>query len=319
MKLKLPIVTASGLHRVIECPGSTTLSHTNILTQETLDGVERHRILEEELRNWIAGKGENPVPEILQSPHQVLHIEAAWVWNVHTGAVRFLGEGIGRAYFTTLPGEVPMTLDLVYKDEAGRVSIVDWKSAGRVPAPEKNWQLAAQAAAVMSHYALNDVKISILYLNNREIISGVLDRAGVEGSRHGIKNTIDRIVEGEESRFKLGPWCTYCGGRPSCPERLSVAQRGIDILRGGASLDVTLVDKWFSIKTAIDELMSAKEELDVLLKLQGGGVTSDGQVVSLRETQSSYLDSTEAKRILQENSLQVPMKSRTTQSLVIKK
>jgi len=319
MKLKLPIVTASGLHRVIECPGSTTLSHTNILTKETLEGVERHRILEESLRGWAAGTHENPVPEILKSPDQILHIEAAWVWNVDTGEVRFLGEGIGRAYFTTAPGEVPMTLDLVYKDEAGRVSIVDWKSAGRVPAPVHNWQLAAQAAVVTSHYGLSDVKISILYLNNREQISGVINLAGIEASRLAIKGTISRICTGEESRFKLGPWCTYCGGRSVCPERLSIAQRGIDILRGEASQSLTLVDQWFAVKTALDELTAAKEELDVLMKLQGGGITSDGQEVFLRTTESQYLDSGEAKRLLQEKGIPVPMKDRTTASLIIKK
>jgi hypothetical protein len=225
------LVTASSLLRAKRCPTSYALPQLRETSEAAEQGNENHAAIEAQLRGH---EKFSPELEACIGGEGISHVEAAFVLDVHTGAVRFVGEGVGRAYGNVdETREIPMTLDLVTERCADRMLIIrDWKSRKRVTPAERNDQVRAQAVAVMGYHHVDQVEAGLTYLDNWEqdmATVDVFERAAILAE---LRETLAKVQAAQPTDpVHLGPWCEYCPAMVSCTGRTAMLRHAAEVVR----------------------------------------------------------------------------------------
>ena len=158
--------------------------------------------------------------------------EMAFAWNYETGAVRVLGEDIGRDYKLE-EGEIAGTADLVGIDcNAARAEVTDYKAGFLDVEPARtNLQLGALAMCVAKVADVSAVLVRIRkitesgeFIDNEHELDA-FDLAGIESElREILKHvrTAQRIVRaGGTPNVVEGEHCRWCPAKLACPAKVS--------------------------------------------------------------------------------------------------
>lgn len=221
--------SGSTMARAIVCPPSHTLPRA----LETTDLAERGDELHGYIRLTIEGHPDplSAVPEEYREDAAKLDIkrelegltvvgtEMAYVLDVSTGKVRFLGSNIGRKYGALSPYEVPCTLDL--EAMVGGVPIAkDWKTGRHQTKAEGSWQMRLQACCLAAKYDADQVMVCLSYICNDWSEPATFDRMEMDGFLEQAKAAIDAIREATHNTpVSVGDHCTFCPSLVYCPAK----------------------------------------------------------------------------------------------------
>lgn len=233
-------LSASGAERVVKCPGSAHLPQI----ASTGEWAERGTTIHEFCRRIVKGldgreemikkapKKDRELLEIINSRDTIIEYgecimcEPAFIIDVRTGDVRFLGENIYRNYGDRSPYEVGVSLDVVWKSVGGELCIDDWKTGMAVALPEDNYQIKLQAYAVMKHFGLDEINAGVTYIDSAgdfNRVAQTLTALDVDFTLEEVKTAIDVALSASADQLHEGSWCKYCPAANSCPAKINFA------------------------------------------------------------------------------------------------
>lgn len=319
------LVTASSLLRAKRCPASYALPQLRETSEAAEQGNENHAAIEAQLRGGVDER--SPELRACLVGEGVSHIEAAFVLDVVTGAVRFIGEAIGRDYGTVdETREIPMTLDLVTLREADGVYVVrDWKSRKRVTPAERNDQVRAQAVAVMGFHHVDQVEAGLTYLDNWEqdmATVDVFERAAILAE---LRETLAKVQAAQPTDpVHLGPWCEYCPAMDACTGRNAALAATAAVLRPDPFLDEQeqakaivsgltpeAAGKLYTDLAALSDMVERAQKLLRDRAKQGPLPLPSGKLLALVESSRTGLDTKKAEALLTAAGIPVPVKTST--------
>lgn len=234
-------LTGSSLERARHCPASHALSAVRQDSAAAARGRGVHGYLELVASGADPGEALAGVADEARAvcekidPAQVPHGEAevAFAYHVRKGTARRTGAK-GRAYGDE-PGEVPGTVDLVMRDDTGRVVVVDWKTtrhtfdhqAARLQlefyalcaAREAGDDRAGCAIAVITddgaiawdRWALDEEDLARVAALVRRVWEWV-QQARAARAEHERTSAAPWVPD-----VSRGAWCTYCPAQIYCP------------------------------------------------------------------------------------------------------
>ena len=208
--------SASATERLLACPQSERLPHTDTRNQWAQLGdarhVKRQRVVE------AGGTPEGLPPDLL--PFDV-RCEVAFAYNVATGEAREITLDGHRKYPVLGPFWLFGTSDVVGTD-SDTVVIVDWKGWERNTRARDNGQL--HTLAVMACAALQKSRaLVVLAYGEGDEITWV-DRAYLEASQlaeHAAK--LRDMYAAASKTLNPGRYCRYCPAFAHCPEQQAAA------------------------------------------------------------------------------------------------
>lgn len=161
--------------------------------------------------------------------------EAAYAWNVDTGAARYLGHHLGREYDTT-PEEFAGAADFASADDHGRIIVVDLKCGhGAVPPPDRNMQIRFLAYAMSLVTGADEATVGLILAPEdaeprwQWAELGPFDLALVGEELRDIARRVrgarDAVTKGQLPSLVVGEHCRYCKGRWTCPAQTAMAKR----------------------------------------------------------------------------------------------
>lgn len=225
--------TGSGLERGIACPPSVALVQAGRTTEASEGGTSNHEKIEVALDK--GGEVPEVVTEMLKGATK-REVEIAFALDVATRTVRLLGRSLQRNYGPLSPTEIALTIDIVIwrPDE---LLVVDWKSRKRVTPASKNWQVKAQALAVLVYYGADELVAGIGYLDNGETDLAPFDCFDVPRLWDDLERAVKAWRQAEQDmqagkalRVHSGSWCEYCPAFSYCPEQTRLALAMVDEL-----------------------------------------------------------------------------------------
>lgn len=197
-------ISASSLSRVDKCPYSASGPRVRVLHADAEKGTEEHAVLE----------AETPEGE---------RAEVAYVWNVLTSKVRFVGIGLARNYGELQDGDIPGTLDRE-RVEPGRVVVKDHKTGfGYMVAPVAvNLQLAHNAVCSAAFHGKSAALVQINRTSREKPEEAELDAIGLAAARSRLAK-IYRAASAEKPAVVAGDHCWRCECIQSCPAHVGMA------------------------------------------------------------------------------------------------
>ncbi len=336
MTARLP--SGSSLARAAACPASHVLPQSTTSSRAADDGTAIHAYLALVAMS-PARKSEAlaRVPERLRARcaavdlatiiHGVSGIvtEPAYAYDVVTGAVRYLGRDIGRAYGDLAPGEIACTLDVLGlaagpEDEDGSRQGVaflrDWKTGRDVGDPSDSWQLALQALVAREHFGEEVVDAGYVYLDDdgaHRVASVTWDALDLDMWAERVRDVVSRVRAVEASHAvdgaiwtSEGDHCAYCPAMPYCPAKTAyiaalVSSPGDpEAMAGAMSLD-RVGAAWVALKAAGKWMDRAEAALKERIDAAGEVPLRNGKALRIVEVNGrSYVDTAAAKALLVE-------------------
>jgi len=240
--------SASGLHRAVHCPGSTTLPRVDSETEAASRGQVLHKFLAD-----CAAMGHTAAlalvleqtPEYHQAcaalPLDLLPVdpsrfrpEVALAYDLETGEARELGQNLERRY-DIRDTEVPGAID-VLGIENETALVADFKTGwAELPPARVNMQLRFLALAACRAYGLTRAKVAIIRTRDDrtpwfdEAEFGPEDLMAIEeqllAARDQAAAERARVAAGAAPNVRTGLWCVHCPGRPHCPAYVQLVAR----------------------------------------------------------------------------------------------
>lgn len=156
----------------------------------------------------------------------VLAVEPAFALDPETGAVRHLGNDIGRAYreHGLRDGEIPGSTDLIVHDGATDVvEVIDVKTGLHTTPAKRNAQLLFAAYCVARRLKRDTVRVALCYVDEDGGLAW--DRATFDGL--DLEAFASRLRDAWRRWRALdaaaeptpGPWCRHCPSATHCPAK----------------------------------------------------------------------------------------------------
>jgi Protein of unknown function (DUF2800) len=326
----IPRVTASAMQRAVACPLSYHLPQIRETTALAEAGTSRHAEVETALRAYRNGDAEaleHYDPRLAAVVHQnVVHrdlvhsIERALIVDVEAMTVRDLGESQNRNYGELGPYEIPVTVDCVLTDHAGRPTVIDWKSRQRVASPHHNWQIKVQVLAVWLLFDKpRSMTGAVVYLDNwhgdwAHFLAESIEEIAVDAAA-----ALARVRRATaESTPHKGEWCDYCPAAASCPANLAIVRAALPddamLARIDALSDSDAGELVPKIKLLQSTIERAREVLESRAKRTGLPLPN-GKVWRLSEYEKTVTDHSKAEHMLESAGFTVPKKTITIAAL----
>lgn len=239
-------LTASGADRADACPASFALPAVFAEAgKHADDGTDLHARLERaivgheldargdcrERRDWRElGLPFDPFAALPIGRHES---ETAWAYDPISDTGRALTNGAHRDYSATEPHEVPMTIDVITTDDAGQVTITDWKTGHR-GASVQTLQLVVNALAVARARGLDSVTVAIAHVQGDRVhvTSRTLDAIDLAAAAAQVRGIVERINDARAivasgrvpDVYPSEDACRYCPCMASCPAHVALAR-----------------------------------------------------------------------------------------------
>lgn len=307
------MITASSLERLAMCPTSSVLPQIRETTEAAINGTKNHSGIEVQLQAY---RDSGVIPEgklgEIVAGQTILCIEGAFIIDLEKEEVRFLGESIGRAYGQLKPHEIGCTLDLMMQDASGNITILDWKTRGRVTDAESNWQIKAQVLCGLGWRTCTELRAGIVYLDNWWQDMATFDAFDGASIYAQLRNTVTRLRTAlPTDSVHLGPWCDYCPAQTYCPGRAAIVRAAMVDAETPGSFD-NLTDEaagfvWTKIKLAKDVIEKAEEVLKARAK-RSPIPLPNGRRLAMVESERSSIDNSAAIAMLEAAGMTVPYK-----------
>jgi hypothetical protein len=297
--------SGSGLERGIMCPASFALAQANATTTASIVGTENHEKIE---IGMVGGdlSGLPPVVANLLEGATEVDVEVAFALDVETRTVRLLGRRLNREYGKLAPAEIALTLDVIIT-RPGEVLVVDWKSRKRVATAKKNWQLRAQAVAVMAYLGLPVVMGAIAYLDDGEVDAHMFDAFDSAAFWEDMSRMLNKIgaaralvATGGIPAVHTGSWCEYCPALSYCPAQTSLARSMLGELH---SIEQTIAfmsaEQCGKAWELLGQIQAIAERVDASLRLRARQEPlplADGSVIAAVECKGRMVTNNDAIR-----------------------
>lgn len=246
MPAKLPLFTASSIHRVLACPASAALpqeerhspsakrgSAKHWYMQRRIEGIGRAEALlevEGDIRRELMDVDIDALLDGVLKPEP----EVAYAFHVQTGRVRRLGVSIQRDYQVE-EGEVPGTVDVVGRAKDGTAIVVDWKFGSLPVTPaERNPQIQFAALCSATDFGSEFVEGRIVQIDPKgrsNISSGTFDFLDLSSFRNTLKKAYQDVLRARELVEKRsdvdvfpGEHCRFCPAETSCPKNSALSK-----------------------------------------------------------------------------------------------
>jgi hypothetical protein len=241
------LLSGSKLERAVPCPGSVVLPQIDSDNPQRGRGTAVHafladiangkahqealdRVSDEEHREACAAIDLSRLPSLKD-----FGAEVAFALDVRTGRARELGRNLDRDYSGLLPGEMPLTADLVglLPDGEG-VYVGDFKT-GRVPVAgaKLNWQMRGLAVAATRTYGRSYAVVSLItvrddYVGYDQATHDAFDLSwDAQELQHAvgrIEDAQDKYERGGQPKIVTGIHCRYCPAFAGCPAQTSMVR-----------------------------------------------------------------------------------------------
>lgn len=306
--MRLP--TASKLALVDECPPSWVLPHVRETHETAVEGNDKHDDLRDAVENNVDALSQsNPwreaVLEVLNGRLDGAKCEAAYAYDVTTGAARLLGYDLGRHYGQT-DTELAGAADYVV-DYPEHVEIWDLKTGLTPQEPlEHHAQMKGLACAVGTTHG-KPVRTMLLIAprdgQKPRIVAGptygAFDLLELGEWLRGIAERLQRAHGSPDrnKRFSVGKWCGTCPARLHCPTQVAMVHRmattpddvAADLARGLALPEVRR-DAYNRLRAAEKALQWVRGQLYASMTDLGPIDLGNGKVFGPHETTSEAFD-----------------------------
>ncbi len=205
--------SASGLHRLVACPGSWNLecsiadddvgphAAAGTMVHEVLAGIRDGSELDA-LQQWVVQECRREesrlVAELGFADADVVEERRIWWKDCYSGRP-----------------------DVIYLDRrARRALVIDYKS-GRLPVPHAadNWQMRALAVLVACEHGLDEVSVAVIQPRAEMSVSlAHYDGADLDAAERAIATAVERAGADDAPRIPGAAQCRYCRARAVCPE-----------------------------------------------------------------------------------------------------
>lgn len=225
------IATASGLERVLACPGSTRLTQIRSTSAEAEGGTSRHSFLELIANGATREAALAEVPEEHRAICEALPLdelptdlaaEVAFGLDLADGRAWEIGRSIGREY-----GEVPVFAICGTADAVGvgddAVIVIDYKGPGNRTPARRSVQLRFLALAACRAYGKERALVMRIRLGDDGAVyrdSHSYDLLDLDGFELELR---ERLVAAKRTEIAEGPWCQYCPAMAHCPAKALLA------------------------------------------------------------------------------------------------
>ena len=305
------MISASSLHRAASCPASTQITPIDITGDAAIFGTANHAEIEAAMRVklWDALP-----PEIAAAFRntELLGIEMSLVYDTASDTVRYIGESKGRSYGEISSTEIPMTIDIVCRNEIQEVVVTDWKSRERVADANDNWQIKAQVLAVSRWLGVGEVTGGIWYLDNHECRPHTFTEFDFDDIRRELAQILKKA--NEPSNPKVGPWCKYCPAAIECPAQRKILERAMEV----AKLGGTTEELYYGLKELEKFVETSLQAVRAQISARPLQL-SNGKELILTERSKQAFDQGEAKRILTEMGRPIPYRQSSYTQLMERK
>lgn len=241
--------TASGLERGEECPASYAIQvrvHTTSVYADA--GTAKHAFVEAVLaghKSLADALADVPI-EYRQTcadldwetllrdiDRATVRCEVAYAVDAATGAVRELGQSLGRKYPKLDDAEISGTIDIAARTLGGRWIVEDLKTGQPVTACEDNWQIAFAAYAIHKLTGASEIVGRLTYLGedgkvwHDEHVFDAFDLADFPVRLRVILQRIAKAAQDVEAGkvvVNKGSHCKYCPAVASCPAHVGLVR-----------------------------------------------------------------------------------------------
>ncbi len=210
--------SASQIERLLKCPGSNRLPHTETNNSYSTAGRERHAALEAIIKAGGVPKGIDPSLITFDA-----RTEVAFAFNVATFECIVLVDGSHRAYPELGPFWIYGTADLVGTVD-DTVIIIDWKSYERNTKAAENMQLLTLAVMACKALGKSSAVVALAYGEGVEV--SWTDKATISEEKLSYHAHYLRTLFAQSAVIKElrpGSYCRYCPAFAHCPEQQSAA------------------------------------------------------------------------------------------------
>lgn len=233
MTARMP--SGSGLDRGEECPRYLTLPAYDTEGKFASKGTSFHAYKSRILNGTDTQTALSMVPDEYTeycasasigdsiADLDIKYVEPAYAYDFDTGAVRWLGNNIGRKY-NARPSEICCSLDVVgWSVASQRFVYADWKTGRPTRKARDSLQMGFGILCVAKtrglDIELHDWEVRLIYISDSgdpyvdtHVFLGIelLD----------IEARVMAIVEAarsESPKLKMGDWCRYCPAMLACP------------------------------------------------------------------------------------------------------
>ena len=216
------LIAPSSIARVVQCPGSVTLSRPFLpepATEESLEGDAADYVTQ-------VLRGGGVVTEDDLAPNEVPiteeMIEGAQLWNEALGAAAGFQQrrvNIKRVH----PTECWGTPDFYRWDDPGMLFVADYKFGHRYVEVFENWQLMAYAAGILEEAKRSDLDVKIRFLivqprwfgGNDKVREWTVDASDIRAFVNRMNMAAEEAL-GDDPYTTTGPECEFCPARHAC-------------------------------------------------------------------------------------------------------
>lgn len=313
-------MSASSIRRETECPASVVLPQANRTTGASTRGNENHAAVEQAIESKDYSNLSPKLAAFLATCDRI-EAEVAFVLNVKTQTVRFVGKKIGRNYGPIGKWEIPGTLDMICFID-GVLHVVDWKTRTRVEEAATNPQIGFAAACGMLFHEQEEANGAFWYLNDDWCDAASftrLDAAAFFAERVAMFERIyaaaDRLANGEALNVHAGPWCEYCPAMSHCPEKTRLALAMVGELEAIRSSVANMSDEqagraWEKAQDIEKILCHVQDALKARIQSSPNGLPVEGgqKLVVLKEERMNGYDFDAIKTTFADMGQEVPRK-----------
>lgn len=310
-------MSGSKLETMLACPPSAVLPWVESQSEAAADGTAKHEY------------AQNPTPEKLASIREEIRAEcvalsegiastvvgmkseAAYVVDVETGEVRFIGYDVKRAYGQLKSSEIGVTCDWVHS----RGSVVELKTGhSDVSGPEDNPQLWLQAYALAKsgHFSSVDVVLWHKKPDSKPFIRGAtwsfFDLAEkLESIRAGRRLALaanNDYLAGKPLSYSPGQHCNNCSAYLNCTAQVALVK---DALAQTGEYELNAENAWRAadqVALVEDWVRRAKGQM-VKFALKSPIVWPDGTTYGPHETSQKVVDANKLWSVLEPYGLDV--------------
>lgn len=248
--MRRPLITASALDRVLQCPASAALPTVST----TSKAAERGSVVHEYLCRVIDGSTAENALALVPDEHRArcsriplsrllakldhAKAEPAYALHAATGTASRLGYNIGRDYQVD-DGHIAGSTDVEAldgrADNYGRPVVIDWKTGQDVTPARDNAQIKFAAACAMQMCDEYEVEGRIVYLfddGGIRVDSAVFTAIELDAFIDEVHTAHvqalaarDLIAAGNVPNVKMGDHCRYCPAMASCPAHVGLARQ----------------------------------------------------------------------------------------------
>lgn len=317
----MPLPTGSAIERAMACVASAVLPKVDTVNELATKGKEKHAFFANALKLGRE-KALDLVPDEYRELCAVVDVdslpqgaefqaEVAFVYNVDTEGVRFLGFDVGRNYGFVGHNEIAMSIDILGL-AVDEVFVVDAKTGyGKVPRASNNWQLRVGALAAARWRGVDRARVALAYVrDNGQPYYDVAELDAMDLSmiaedlrqlKHRIAN--QQISDPAALKYATGDHCKYCPSLPYCYAQTAMVRRlagdaetvGKDIL---ALLTPETAAKAHERLKAVKEVLKRVDAALYAYASQTPIVLADGSVFGPVEKSVEEIDADVAREVL---------------------